>query len=107
MLKPTEQFWRKIPVYYVVTDLWFDPVAGQDDETAGRMVGLRQIGADGEPSGRKSATTLRGLASQQYHYADMDFIAHCKARLAGINDGAIVGIGKGVAIRRRPKIPGL
>lgn len=107
MLKPQENWWRKIPQYFIVTDLWFDPVDGEEDPTKGRMVALRRIGEDGEPHHRKSKTTVRGLASQQYHYADIDYVAHCKARLAGSEGGAVVGIGVGRALKSRPKIAGL
>lgn len=105
MQKPRESFYRKIPVYYVVTDLWFDPVAGQRDATAGQMVGYAQIREDGSVW-TKSKTTLRGLASQQFDYADMDFMAMCKARLAALTDGEVIPISKARAIRRRPKLPG-
>lgn len=97
---------RSYPIHYLVTDTWFDPVAGQDDETAGRMVAIQRIGNDGEIAGRKFAHTVRGLASQQYRYADLDYIAMCKARLAAHTEGKVVGIGKGSVIRRRPKLPG-
>jgi hypothetical protein len=93
--------------YYIVTDLWFDPVAGQDDETAGRMVAVRSIcPRTGEPRRHKEPHTLRGLASQGFRYADIDFSAHVKAVREAMADGAVVGIGKGHVIRRRPKVPG-
>lgn len=107
MLKPLENWYRKVPLYYIVTDRWFDPVAGQIDPVAGEMVGYRQVGEDGEPRSLKSATTLRGLASQQFLYADIDYIALCKARAAEAKDGKVIGIRHGQTIRRRPKIPGL
>jgi hypothetical protein len=92
--------------YYVVTDLWFDPVAGQDDETAGRMVAIRSIcPRTGEPRHRKEPHTLRGLASQGFRYADIDFPAHVQAVKKAIADGEVVGIGEALVIRRRPKVP--
>lgn len=95
MLEPNGHWYRKIPQYFIVTDLWFDPVAGEENETAGRMVAYRAIGEDGEPCGRKRGTTLRGLASQQFQYADIDYIAHCKARAEVMGKGKVVGIGRG------------
>ncbi len=106
MQTPKAWYHRKIPHYFIVTDLWFDPVAGQDDETAGRMVAIREIGPDGDPRGRKTGTTVRGLASQQYQYADKDYIAQCKARASAQAEGKVIGIGVGEAIRQRPKFPG-
>ena len=98
---------KSVTWYYIVTDLWFDPVAGQKDETAGRMVAVRMLDAQtGEPKQRKQSHTLRGLASQQFHYADIDFAAHCKAVFEAKADGGVVSIAFGHAIRRRPKIPG-
>jgi hypothetical protein len=89
--------------YYEVTDLWFDPVAGQEDETAGRMVALMMI----YPRHRsKRAHTVRGLASNGYDYADVDIYALLDAREAAQQSGAVVGIGQGHVIRRRPKVPG-
>jgi len=91
--------------YYLVTDLWFDPVAGQEDETAGRMVGIAHIDPrTGEPRSRKEATTLRGLASQGYRYSDLDFMTLRKTTIAAAIEGKVVGIGRGHVIRRRPKI---
>lgn len=93
--------------YYLVTDLWFDPVAGQKNDAAGRMVAVRWLNPrTGEPDTRKQAHTIRGLASQGFHYADMDYTAHIRATLEGIRAGAVVGIGKAHVIRARPKLPG-
>lgn len=102
----TRYHWPDSAGYYLVTDLWFDPVAGQDDETAGRMVAIVRLGHDGEPRGHKERHTLRGLASQGFQYADRDYIAFCKARKAGMEAGDVVGIGAGRRIRARPKLPG-
>jgi hypothetical protein len=107
MLKPKGNWDRKIPWYFVVTDLWFDPVEGQDDPVKGRMVGFMRIGTDGEPVHRKSSTTIRGLASQEYHYADIDYINHCQVRSEAVNSGSVIGITSGKQIRSRPKIAGL
>ena len=89
--------------YYVVTDLWFDPVKGQDSPVAGEMVGLRQIKPSGDLYQRKEPHTKRGLASQGFHYADRDFVAFAKQRMEAEN---IVGIGFGKVIRQRPKRAG-
>lgn len=97
MLTPRSWHYRKFKIYYVVTDLWFDPVAGQNDPLKGAMVGYAQIRGDGELT-RKSATTLRGLASQGFEYADMDYIAMCKARLPALKDGTIVAFNR----KKRP-----
>jgi hypothetical protein len=106
MQKPTGHWYRKLPLYYIVTDIWFDPVAGQNDPIAGTMVAIRQIGEDGEPRARKRGYPIRGLASQQFHYADIDYIAHARARREALNDGRVVGIGFGNVIRKRQKTPG-
>jgi hypothetical protein len=97
----------QVVVYYVVTDLWFDPVAGQYDDTAGRMVAIQRIcPREGEPYMRKEAHTLRGLASQGFGYCPIDYMAHVKAANAAAALGQIVGIGHGHVIRRRPRTPG-
>lgn len=96
---------RRQKIYYLVTDRWFDPVAGQDDEVAGQMVGLRQIGPDGELRGGKLATTVRGLASQQYQYVGFDMIAQQKAAVAALKSREVIGMGEALKIRARPKTP--
>lgn len=88
--------------YYIVTDLWFDPVAGQDNRVAGEKVAIARIQPDGQIYPRKEPHTKRGLASQGFHYADHDFIAFVKQRQEAEN---VVGIGFGRVIRRRPKLP--
>jgi hypothetical protein len=95
ILKPRSWWDRKIPIGYVVTDMWFDPVAGQHDEVAGRMVALRRIDGAGELRGSKAAHTLRGLASQGYHYAGQDIIGQRQAAAAS---PSVVHISRG---RRR------
>jgi hypothetical protein len=51
--------------YYVVTDRWFDPVAGQNDPISGQMVAVVMAGRN-----RKESHTLRGLASNGFYYSD-------------------------------------
>lgn len=50
----------------VVSDRWFDPVAGQHDRWAGEMAGLRLLTSRGLGP-NKTPHTLRGLAQQGYH----------------------------------------
>ena len=52
--------------FAVAEDRWFDPVAGQDDEVAGQMVGVRPFHQFG-PGNHKRTHTLRGLAQNGYH----------------------------------------
>ena len=106
MQKPADNWHRKIPAYFVVTDMWSDPVAGQRDPVAGQMAAIVRINETGEPHGSKSGYPIRGLASQQFHYADIDYIEHAKSREAAKTSGAVIGIGAGRAIRARPKMPG-
>lgn len=67
---------------YVVTDLWFDPVAGERDPIAGQMVAIRTL-RDGQPIGSKCPHTRRGLAMQGYHYAE-DYLARWRATSADV-----------------------
>jgi hypothetical protein len=110
LMRRWPELWRPAGTtvwYYVVSDLWFDPCAGQRDETAGRMVAIQRMdGRTGEPVHHKEAHTIRGLASQGFRYADVDYIAHVKAALTGVAEGAVVGIGMAHIIRRRPKQAG-
>ena len=92
--------------YYIVTDLWFDPVKGQKNHVAGEMVAIVQIQSDGSLWHHKEPHTKRGLASQRFHYADRDYIAERCALVEAVKDGSVIGIGKGRVIRQRPKIPG-
>jgi len=94
--------------YYVVTDLWFDPVRGQRDPVAGEMVAIRMLNRNtGEPHGGKHAHTRRGLASQGFQKSDIDFAALAEARRAAMAEGSVVvGIALGRVIRQRPKISG-
>jgi len=105
--KPQDDWYRHIPVFYIVCDLWFDPVAGQKDEIAGRMVALQQITDSGAVSHRKWRHTVRGLATQGFQYASKDIISERETRSAAISAGSVVGIGRGKLIRARPKMPSL
>lgn len=98
--------YSKTTWYYIVTDMWFDPVAGQRDPVKGQMIGIQRLDEKGEPISRKVSHPIRGLASNRFHYADRDYIAFCKTRIDAMNDGAVVGIGMAGVIRRRPKVPG-
>ncbi|MEV5031625.1 hypothetical protein MRBLMC3_000808 [Sphingobium sp. LMC3-1-1.1] len=89
--------------YAIVTDLWFDPVAGQDDPLKGEMVGI-QILHQGRPRGGKRAHTIRGLASNKWQYADRDEIAHWEAVRAGVDAGDVIGIGRGRRDRKEPRL---
>ena len=64
------------------------------------MVAIQQISANGELVGNKYAHTRRGLASNGYEPADIDFIEMAKQRLKAWKDGKVVGIGD----KRRPKM---
>ncbi|HET99457.1 MAG TPA: hypothetical protein ENH89_03610, partial [Aurantimonas coralicida] len=88
--------------YYIVTDLWFDPVKGDTNPKKGQMVGVRRLNGHGEAFGRKQGHTRRGLASNGFHYADRDYISECKAFLAAKEEGKVVGIGMGLVLRQRP-----
>lgn len=105
MQTTTSAGWRgdKTTWYYIVTDMWYDPVAGQDDPLKGQMVGIQRLDSKGAPTSRKEAHPIRGLASNQFHYADRDYIVFCKIRIDAMNDGSVVGIG---IASRRPKVPG-
>lgn len=69
----------------VVEDRWFDPCAGQDDPIAGEMASVRAITAGG-PVGSKWPHTLRGLASNGYHYATPEQAELVRAYLTGRED---------------------
>lgn len=70
------------------------------------MVAIQLINSwSGAIGPRKEAHTVRGLASQGFHYADIDYVAHFRALRDAINEGAVVGIGHAHVIRRRPKLP--
>lgn len=100
---PSHDGKRQYPtIYSLVTDAWFDPVRGEDDEEKGHLFAVQQLGADGQPRGRKAAFTRFGLASQGYQYADIDYIGLALARASATD---VVGIGHAQVIRARPKIP--
>lgn len=95
--------------FYQVTHIWFDPVAGfraegEPDQEAGIMVAIQRINSMGIPYGRPDKHTRRGLASQKYHYAKIDYIGMCKARLEGLNAGSVVGIGAAKRIKKHPSL---
>lgn len=94
---------RRYVNYFLVTDRWFDPVAGQMNEVAGQMVALVNLTYGVK---RKSSHTLRGLASKGYQYADIDYQAQQAAFLHSKLNGEVVGIREGLKIRARPKFPG-
>lgn len=100
---------RKIPkMFFLVTDHWFDPVAGQEDAEKGALFAIARLtGLDnetGEPCYcRKSSFTRYGLASQGYHYSSIhDPVALLKATFEGVQAGSVVSIGSGK--RNRPRI---
>lgn len=89
--------------YYVVTDLFFDPVAGEHDDLAGRMVAIKRLDPrTGKPCQAKRSHTLRGLASNGYHYADIDFITQRALAIEATNEGRVINIAMGKIIRKRP-----
>lgn len=88
-------------IYAQVTDLWFDPVAGEDDPIRGEMVGIVHL-HQGQPRGGKRAHTIRGLASNGWQYAERDEIEHWQQVREGVRDGTVVGIGAGR--RGRPQV---
>jgi hypothetical protein len=95
VLHPSKNWYRGIPQYAVVTDMWVDPVAGQDDKLKGSMVGYAHVKSDGS-IGHKTSTTIRGLASQRYQYADIDYISLCLIRNKKFinDDDVVVDIGR-------------
>jgi hypothetical protein len=93
--------------FWIVTDLFFDPVKGEDNPTSGSMVAIKRLDPHtGEPVGPKRSYNLRGLASNGYHYADRDFTETRRLIRAAAQDGKVVGIGRGHVLRQRPKSPG-
>lgn len=67
------------------TDRWFDPVAGQEDRLKGEMAGIRMISNHGLV-GSKWPHTLRGLASQGYHWASDEQADRVRAFIAERSD---------------------
>lgn len=93
MRRPRGDWLEKFTSYFIVTDRWFDPVKGDVDPIKGEMVGYSRISPKGTLC-RKEATTVRGLATQQFEYADQDFLAMAKNRLKQLESGGVVGIGQ-------------
>lgn len=93
-------------IYWIVTDLWFDPVRGQHKRANGEMVAVQQIGPDGKGRGRKTPHTIRGLAANGFERATMDYADFCAQREAARQEGTVVNIRFGAVIRKRPKLPG-
>lgn len=91
--------------YYIVTDLWFDPVRGNEKRDSGEMVAIQRLRENGEPVSHKEGHSIRGLAANSFQYADIDYIQFCKDRMEALKEGKVVGISHGRAIRRRPKLP--
>jgi hypothetical protein len=91
--------------YAVVTDLWFDPVAGQEVPWKGQMVAIRPLYA-GRSEASKQAYSRHALASVGYHKTDRDFSAECAALGDALAAGDVVPIGFARTIRRRPKMAG-
>lgn len=85
--------------YYLVTDLWFDPVRGQKRASSGRMAGVVWLDLRGEPIGDKRAHSLRGLASQKFYYADMDYAGMAGKRAEAMRTGEVIGIGRELPVR--------
>jgi len=83
------------PGYYLVTDVWFDPVKGQRDPAAGEMVAVQRIAPTGKPHGSKWPHSKRGLASQGYDYLGFDYMAQRKAITTGEKAGVVVSIRRG------------
>lgn len=98
---------RRGMFYYVVTDMWFDPVRGQHRASGGEMVAIQRLNERGERAGRKLTHTKRGLAANGYRYAAIDYKDLCDKRLAAHAAGDVVGIGHAHVLRRRPKCPRL
>lgn len=62
----TRDVQRSAVHFALVEHIWDDPVAGESDPTAGRMVAIRPLTPRG-PSPSLTRHTLRGLASNGYH----------------------------------------
>lgn len=93
-------------IAYVVTDLWFDPVAGEENPWQGQMTAVAQVRPDGS-LGRKTRYSRHALAAVGFQKTDADHVGLAKARHEGAKAGKVVGIGRARALRRRPRLPGL
>jgi len=87
--------------FWLVTDVWFDPVRGQRRRASGEMVAIQMLDAAGRPFGTKWAHTIRGLAQAGYRPARFDYAAMAAARSEAIKEGKVVGIGAGARIKQR------
>lgn len=88
--------------YSIVTDLWFDPVKGEEDRQKGDMVAIATI-TRGRTFG-KQAHTLRGLASNGWKYFGGDPFDLHDTLVEAVKSERVVGIGQAHIIRKRPKI---
>lgn len=104
-IRPHEPERAPYEQYVQVTDLWFDPVAGQDNEWRGQMVGVAAININGALS-KKQSYSRHALAAVGYHRAEIDYRGMCVARAQAARDGAVVSIRHAHKIRSRPKLPG-
>ena len=93
---------RKYPrQFYLVTDHWFDPVAGEEDAEKGMLFAVARLrGLDretGEPRFEAKVSHTRfGLASQGYHYSSVpDPLGVLRATFDAVQSGEVVSIGKG------------
>jgi len=90
---------RGLPcLHYLVTDLWYDPVRGQQRRSSGEMVAIQTIWWDGTLRGSKYAHTIRGLAQAGLQFADTDFQGNAQALTEALHDGSVISLG---AARRR------
>jgi hypothetical protein len=60
--------------FAIVTDLWFDPVLGDQEPATGQMVGLKYY-IEGAARGSKWSYNRLGLARKGWHFATPDQIA--------------------------------
>jgi len=107
----SEHLYHRLPAsFFLVTDLWFDPVRGQYRHASGEMVAIQRIGWDGSPRGPKYAHTIRGLAQAGYQIAEMDFQTLALLRVEAMREGTVIGISAGHRLRKqraglpRPKL---
>lgn len=87
--------------FYLVTDHWFDPVAGEEDAEKGMLFAVARLKgldrATGEPRFERKATHTRfGLASQRYQYSTVaDPLGVLRATFEAVQSGEVVSIGRG------------
>lgn len=75
-IRPGDRLYRVHPDHayqgrVVVTDLWYDPVRGQDSRHRGCMVGLREADEAWEPVGRKWGYPAATVAGRGYLRAEV------------------------------------